>query len=204
MLKLPNITLIALTAKDIEAHQKALDYSCCGIEFGAVKLIQQDIPNIDEWNRAIIYDLYKYVDTDFAFLIHADGFIVNPEQWNDEWLQYDYIGAPWPYPYDNFSYRDSEGNVQRVGNSVGLRSKKLLELPTKLNLEWKSYYGNTNEDGFLCCHNKKILEENGCKFAPLEVAKHFAHETMIPEIQGIKPFAFHRYEGSNCNYPRFK
>jgi hypothetical protein len=42
-------------------------------------------------------------DTEFAILVHEDGFIVNPECWSDEFLKYDYIGAPWPIPNDDFS-----------------------------------------------------------------------------------------------------
>lgn len=57
--------------------------------------------------------------------------------------------------------------------------------------EWKSYHGNTNEDGFICCHNRNWLEEQGCTFAPLEEAVHFSKEHEIPENQGITTFAFH-------------
>ncbi len=56
----------------------------------------------------------------------------------DDFLNYDYIGAPYPLPQDNFSYRDIDGNLIRVGNSVSLRSKKLLDLPIQLDLEWIS------------------------------------------------------------------
>jgi hypothetical protein len=192
MLKLPNVTLIALTSKDYETHGRALDISCKDIEFGAVKLIcRPDIKNIDDWNRVIIYELWKYIDTEFAILIHADGYIISPKLWNPEWIKYDFIGAPWPLPTDNYSYQTPAGELVRVGNSVSLRSLKLMKLPTKLNLEWKSYYGNTNEDGFLCVHNRKILEDNGCKFAPLDVAKHFSKEHDIPENIGLQTFAFH-------------
>ena len=31
----------------------------------------------------------------------------------------------------------------------------------------------------------------------IDIAKYFSHEAMIPEIQGITPFAFHNYWGSN-------
>ncbi len=42
--------------------------------------------------------------------------------------------------------------------------------------------------------------EEGCVFADIDVAKYFSHESMIPEIQGIKPFAFHNYLGTNNQY----
>lgn len=197
MIKLPNITLIALTNKDFEGHKKAIDKSCKGIEFGAVKLIwDEKITSIDKWNHAIIYDLPKYIETEFAMLIHADGYVINPTAWRQEFTQYDYIGAPWPLPQDNFSYRDEKGSIQRVGNSVSLRSKKLMDLVSCVPEHdfWmiNDKYGNTNEDGFICCHQRNFLERMGCKFAPLEVAKHFSKEHEIPENIGLETFAFHQ------------
>ncbi len=190
MIKLPDVTLICLTNKDFEGHKHAIDMSCDGIEFGAVKIIwDEKCTSIDEWNRKIIQDLHKYVDTSHALLIHADGYVINPELWNPDWLNYDYIGAPWPLPQDDYSYRDEDGELQRVGNSISLRSKKLMELVA--TREWKPYFGNTNEDGFISCHNRKWLEFNGCTFAPLDVAIHFSREHDIPENKGIETFAFH-------------
>lgn len=219
MLKLENITLIALTSIKLDKTIKALLYSCQGIQFGAVKLVSDVRPdnlpglithefcpkmsNIDEWNYAAIYELPKHVDTEFCILIHDDGFIVNTESWRPEFLEYDYIGAPWPLPNDNFSFRAIDGELIRVGNSVSLRSKKLLDLAVDLPIEWKGFHGYFNEDGFICVNNRHIYKEHGCKFAYIDVAKYFSHETMIPEIQGIKPFAFHRHYGTNAIYPNY-
>lgn len=192
MLKLNDVTLIALTSLDFEGHKKALDESCKDIEWGAAKIIwDEKIKSIDDWNRKIIYELHNYIDTDFAFLFHADGYPINPLAWRDDFFKYDYIGAPWPLPKDDYSYLDDRGRLTRVGNSVSIRSRRILTAPSELGLEWKSYYGNTNEDGFLCCHNKSILKEYGCKFAPIEVARYFSREHSIPENQGIETFAFH-------------
>ena len=197
MLKLPNVTLICLTNKDLEGHKRAIDRSCEGIEWGGVKIIwDEKITGIDDWNKKIVYELGNYVDTDFAMLVHGDGYVVRPEAWQEDFLHYDYIGAPWPLPGrdipdDGYSYRTPNGDIARVGNSVSIRSRKLLNLPRELNLEWRSFYGNTNEDGFLCCHNREILEENGIKFAPLEAAKYFSKEHEIEENKGIETFAFH-------------
>ncbi len=192
MISLPQVTLILLTNRDFEGAKKALDKSCEGIEFGGAKIIwDEKIKSIDDWNYKVIYELHNYVQTDFALLIHQDGYVVRPDLWKDEFLDYDFIGAPWPHPQDNYSYRTPEGELVRVGNSVSLRSKRILELPSKLGLTWRPYFGNTNEDGFLCCHNKKILEEKGCKFAPLEVAKYFSKEHEIEENKGLETFCFH-------------
>jgi hypothetical protein len=192
MLKLPQVTLVALTGKDFEGHKKALDKSCEGIEWGGVKLIwDESIKNIDDWNYKVIYELHRYVFTDYCLLIHADGYVVRPDLWREDFLDYDYVGAPWPLPTDSYSYRDDNGSIVRVGNSVSLRSKKMLQTPFLIDIPWKSYYGNTNEDGFLCCHNKILLERWGCTFAPLDVAKYFSKEHEIPENAGLDTFAFH-------------
>ena len=105
MLKLPNVTLIAMTSVRIPQTIQALEYSCKNIEFGKVKIASdikpENLPdyitheytpkssNIDEWNYNIIYNLPKHVDTDFCILIHDNGFVVNPESWKDEFLNYD-------------------------------------------------------------------------------------------------------------------
>lgn len=192
MLKLPMASLIVLTGKDFPSHDIAIKKSCEGIKWGGVKIIYDyKINSIDSWNRAMIYELHHYVQTDYAMVIHADGYVVNPRAWRDEFLEYDYIGAPWPLPQDDYSYRTPDNELIRVGNSVSIRSKRLLTLPSLLGLEWKSYYGNTNEDGFLCVHNREILERHGIRFAPLDVAKYFSREHSIPENEGIETFAFH-------------
>jgi hypothetical protein len=219
MLNLENVTLVILSSIKLDKSIKALEYSCMGINFGVVKLISHEKPdnlpdfivhefcpkmaNVDEWNYAAIYELPKHIDTEFCMLIHDDGFVVNPDSWREEFLEYDYIGAPWSLPNDDFSYRDKSGEIIRVGNSVSLRSKKLLDLPIELNLEWKSFHGYYNEDGYICVNYRHKYLENGCNFADINVAKYFSHETMIPEIQGIKPFAFHRHYGSNSIYPNY-
>ncbi len=198
-IELPNVTLIALSGIGYQDKEnaEAIKKSCEGIEFGAVKYIQLgQIKDIDSWNYSVIYDLPNYIDTDLCLFIHGDGYICNPTLWQDSWTQFDFIGAPWPLPSDKFSYLDDSGALVRVGNSVGLRSKKLMDLVASRPKEWfweqKRRYGNTNEDGFITCHNRKWLESQGCKFAPLEVAKYFSKEHTIEENKDIeKTFMFH-------------
>ena len=205
-LQLPQVTLCCLGSEAYrETQQKALDYSSQFIEFGAVKNIIHECKGIDAWNRAIVFDLGGYIDTPFALLIHPDGYVVHPESWNDDWLQYDYIGAPWELPTDSFSYRDKYGKIQRVGNSVSLRSKNLMDLPKKLEMPWKAFHGFTNEDGYICVNMRHLFEEFGCKFAPIEVAKYFSRERDIPENEDVdKPFAFHGITGKNKEYMSFE
>ncbi len=220
MLELPNVTLLTAASKKYAyGAVRALKYSMRGIKFGKVLYISDDKPcglpkdicfrkmsrfdNIDDFNYFMVYDLCKYIDTEFALIVHYDGFVVHPECWRDDFLKYDYIGSPWPLPAadDKESFRDIHGNICRVGNSVSIRSRRLLSLPGELNLPWIKYGGWYNEDGFICVNNKHIFEEHGMRIAPIELAVYFGHETMIPEIQGITPFVFHKWAGTNANYP---
>ena len=208
MINLENVTLVSMSSVNIESTIIAMGNSCEGVKYGDIKFISHERPNyfpdnfnfclidkinsVDQYSYNMIYKLIDYIDTEFALIIQSDGYVINPSSWRDEFLQYDYIGAPWDIPKDDFSFRDPFGNIIRVGNGgFSLRSRKILSAPNMLNLEWKPYFGFYNEDGFLTCHNRHLLEENGCKFAPLDVAKYFSHEAEIPEIQGIVPFGFH-------------
>lgn len=205
-LLLKDVTLVAVgSPKYLEGMWRAIEYSRRDIEWGDVKIITS-IPcnSIDEWNWAIIYELKNFIDTDYCMLVHPDGFVVNAESWKDEFLQYDYIGAPWPLPQDEYSYRTPDGEIVRVGNSVSIRSKRILHMPHELEIAWRPYFGNTNEDGFLTCHNRRLLQHFGCRFAPLEVAKWFSREMDIPDNAEVEsPFAFHMHDtipGRNEKY----
>lgn len=199
MIKLPTISLVAYGSHHYwEAQQKALDISSRFIKFGAVKnIIDDNCTSIDEWNKAIIYKLKDHVQTPHCLLVHPDGWIINPEMWTNRWLKYDFAGSPWPLPTDKVSYRDEEGNIVRVGNSVGLRSKKLLDLIAQIPEDkfWKvkEKYGNCNEDGWIACHNRKWLESKGCKFMPFSQAVYFGKEVPLPEHEGKKQFLFHKW-----------
>lgn len=208
MIQLKNITLVSMSSVDIQQTVKSIEKSCIDVEYGGVKLISHERPDylpdyvefclidrissIDQYSYNMIYKLEDYIDTDFALVIQSDGYVINTNSWRDEFLNYDYIGAPFALPNDEFSYRDVDGNIFRVGNGgFSLRSKKLISLPNKIGLEWKPFHGFYNEDGFICAMNRHIYEDNGCKFAPIDVAKYFSHEAEIPETQGIIPFGFH-------------
>lgn len=211
VLILNDVTLVCITTVRVERAIKALKFSSKNIKFNSVKLFTQEIVNdsdieviqinnlnYEDYSKFVVYDLHKYINTSHALIIQDDGFVVNPDKWDDEFLKYDYIGAIWKLPEDNFSYRDIFGKIIRVGNGgFSLRSKQLLSLATKLNLTWKPYFGYWNEDGFFTCHNRHIYEMHGCVFPTVEVASRFSHEHPVKENENIIPFGFH---GKNHQY----
>jgi len=223
MIELPNVTLVSIdTTDDLSGTLNAVYTSMKGINFGNVKIITTkeqiknnssltnenfifeesivDIKNYKDYNHYVIYNLHNHVNTSHCLLVQPDGFVLFPEKWDNSWLEYDYIGAPWAYVED--AYIDPFGNHHRVGNGgFSLRSRKFLEVPTKVEVPWETnnsnFYWmpegvvNYHEDGNVCVHNRHIFIEQGCKYAPVEVAVRFSQETRVPECDGIIPFGFH-------------
>ena len=210
---LENVTLISLTSVKIDETIRAMQYSMRRIDFNKSILFTHEKPtelptqieyihvdkmnNVDDYNRIMLFELYKHIMTDYVLVIQWDGYVVNPCKWSKEFLNYDYVGAPWPA---ELGFRDLDGNLCQVGNGVSLRSRRIMEYPDKNELSWKP---GENEDTYLCCMHKKEIENAGMRIAPLEIACLFSHERPIPEIKGIKPFMFHKWDGDNVQYPRF-
>lgn len=219
-INLPSLTLVAVATRDVIATYKALKYSSSQINFKEILLISDFNPkpsdndikfvkispfqSIKEWGKFVVFDLHKFIQTSHIMMIHADGFIINPFRWQESFLNYDYIGAPFPLPRDNFSYRDYYGNIIRVGNAISIRSKKILELPSKLDLDWEAAdQGHYNDDGFLSVQHRHTLLRYGINYAPLSIAKYFSREVTTAENRDIEPFAFHKWQGRNSSYPSF-
>lgn len=153
----------------------------------------KDITSIREYNRFMIEDLHKTVKTDFVMTVQMDGHIINPHLWKNEFLDYDYIGAPWWWH-------------KVCGNGgFSLRSKKFLELSSKLKYcDFHEKYQYCPEDQFLCLEsfNRNYFEKNGAKFASMETAIYFSFENPIDELPNhtIKDsFGFHGK--NNCPAP---
>ena len=90
-----------------------------------------------DYSRFIIYELYKYIETTHALIVQWDGKILNPSKWTEDFLNFDYIGAPLIPRNDDFEYcRDEFNSFYTVGcGGFSIRSKELLKAPTKYNLK---------------------------------------------------------------------
>lgn len=188
---LPNVTLLGIDCVNVERLQKALDISSEKFEFGAVKLLTSlptsdnrkvEIPHIgsiEDYSEFVIRDLHHYVDTDFVVLVQYDGFILNPNAWEDEFLKYDYIGAPWfveDWSVKNFNFPPELINTYVVGNGgFSLRSKRFLQVSAQFAEQglFKPYHP---EDVALCVWHHKDFEQSGLTFAPSDIAARFSFE----------------------------
>ena len=177
--------IILLTSKNIER----------GEIFEGLKILKiNPLRSAKNYNHFIIYELFKYINTSHLLLIQWDGFILNPNKWNQSFLDYDYIGAPFIPRANDINYsRDKQGNFFSIGNGgFTLRSRKLLEAPTKFNLKDNFKYTNHHEDGFFCVYHRSFLESKGFKWAPFNLAKNFSFESIISINDIIDlPLGFH-------------
>ena len=91
-------------------------------------------------------------------------------------LSYDYSQAPWPE--DRLS-----GN-----GGFALRSKKLCELAADLDMapHFPQRGLMDNEDVLVCRTYREYFVDNGCRFAPAEVAEKFSQNTMLQIIDILK------------------
>ncbi len=127
--------------------------------------------DIRDYNRFLTQDLVSHVTTPFVLIFQWDGFVIDPGLWRDEFLDYDYIGAPW-----------GESAVppgQRVGNGgFSIRSRRLLEALQDPSLD---YDPSKAEDQLICHRLRPALEaRHGIRFAPLELAERFSFEREPP------------------------
>lgn len=148
------------------------------------------IDSITRYSEFSLKELDNYIDTEYCLTVQHDGFIVRPHLWSDEFLEYDYIGAPWP---------KSWGYVNRVGNGgFNLRSKKFLstcknlfkDLDMQTNVKRNKGYLLANDDFLYSVVFYNEMLKQGIKYAPVELAARFSIEHPVPEMQP-ESFGFH-------------
>ena len=147
------------------------------------------LASAEDYNKYIVSSLNDVIDTEYVLTVQGDGFILDGEAWDDNFLNYDYIGSPWGPRLPQFGGLPLPVATRRVGNGgFSLRSKKFLEASAKL--EYDPAWGTakqTVEDAFLCWLSANELESSfDIKYAPVDVAIRFSVEcTGVPEAEHI-------------------
>jgi tetratricopeptide (TPR) repeat protein len=147
------------------------DFTLPGIE--SIKI--PPIRSRQEYSMFVLHELHRYIDNDFVLLVQWDGYIINPNAWANEFLNFDYIGAVWGHHKDGF----------RIGNGgFSLRSRKLLLATREIPFDEK-----LAEDEQIGRKYRPLLEEQyQVRFAPESEAEKFSFETTYP---ARLPFGFH-------------
>lgn len=189
-LSLPNVTVCAaapyptLDLRAIEISRSMVDFAdavlvtahhvknpSCRVEY----IDLTDFTWLNWYSQFSLTEMINHVHTDFVLRIEADGYVIDPDAWNPEFLEYDYIGARWPWITDGHD----------VGNGgFSLRSKNLLEILSRMNYTRPP----DQDDIFICRDARDHLESLGIKFAPARIADQFSYERRVPDKS---TFGFH-------------
>ena len=166
---LPNVTLVCIDTTDkVDWSLRAIEKSMEQCAFAEVKFLSDHpiakhqippISGLDGYSKFCIRELHKHISTSHALIVQYDGFVLNGQAWSDEFLKFDYIGAPF----------NPSGVVGNGGFS--LRSKKLMEWTAQQ--EWPDYHP---EDSAICGRHRGEVAAAGFKIAPTLMAARFAME----------------------------
>ena len=190
--------LVTINCNNVEEGIKALNFSSRDIEFENIilftdknvkgdfnKIDIDEIKGVSQYNDFIL-NLNQFINSQYVLIVQDDGHVLSPEKWTNDFLNYDYIGAPWPNNkkwnkrWDKYEkkYRDKikqHSKENRIGNGgFSLRSKKFLE--------YSSIFSSTEilaEDIFLNLYNYDLAIDFDIKYPDLDLAINFSYETTL-------------------------
>jgi len=137
------------------------------------------------WNVFVNHEVPKAITDGFAMSVHEDGFPIQPDLWSPEFLDYDYIGAPWK--------DDVVGN-----GGFNIESQRLLR--EKLLVPFGRHNAQPS-DAWVCRIHRARLEKRGIDFAPLSVAARFSTEMPTESRpESLPSFGFHGRRDSPTKY----
>lgn len=190
-LALPTVTLCAATSVNIAATVRALeacldqvDFADCllftdvGIENlrgGIHRVAIERIASARDYSAFILSQLATRITTEHCLIVQWDGFVLDAKAWDPVFLEFDYLGAPWPQFDDGYD----------VGNGgFSLRSRRLLQA-----CQDERFSGAHPEDVAICRNHRRFLEDHhAIRFADHQTAGRFSLERGKP---GHPTFGFH-------------
>lgn len=177
---LSDVTVVAVTSVNLDATLHALTQTLEGAKAAtAILFTDQAVPSLPagirhvpieplrstgDYSRFLLHDLHRWIETPHCLVIQWDGFPVHPSNWDAAFLEYDYIGAPWP----------QFGDGHDVGNGgFSLRSRRLMQACLDAGFD----EDGGPEDIVIARRNRAFLErEHGIRFAPKGIAARFSVE----------------------------
>lgn len=176
--KLPSVTLVGIDTDHPRAGLLSLRKSMEQLEFARVVFFTSEpieapgidvriIPrfsSVEDYSRFIFAShIADAIDTGHALITHWDSWVLDGSRWDDAFLGFDYVGAPWPFIGDP---------NRRVGNGgFCLRSKWLLSVIAEMR-DVRPH----PEDVVIARDQRARLEKLGMRFADEATAWRFAHE----------------------------
>ena len=209
MLEIPDCTLVLVETRDSNKAKRTMEHnlSLCNFKdilfVGSEKInlsvqhhhYQSNINTIEQYNNFMVHELPLLIKTKRMLITQTDGYIINPEAWTDNFLQYDYIGAPWWYfPYNTHPSHGISTPSTCVGNGgFSLRSAELMRVVGYLTQD--KNINTSPEDLYICRTISPELVVLGYKFAPEDLALQFSCE----DRKYTNQFGIHGHETLKLN-----
>lgn len=152
------ITVCSVTGVNPIGHMEAIERTQRAIPH-YTKHLFKFIPGLtlDGYSKFIVKKLHELIETEFVLICQPDGYGRHIEHWTDDFLDYDYIGAPFP--------------CGQVGNGgLSLRSSRFLCESARRGPP------DIAEDAYLCQYERASMEQAGLTFAPVDLALRFSFE----------------------------
>jgi len=189
-LDLPQVSLVCVETRRPDLALFALQRCLRQARFGEARLLgarPRELPagiehapldginSVADYSRFMVRELGAHFAGTHALVVQWDGFITDPARWDPAFLDYDYIGAPWP---------DQEPAVGNGGFS--LRSRRLVDALAAIDTPEVH-----PEDHRICELYRPQLERDfAIRFAPVDVARRFSWEAAEPPTP---TFGFHAF-----------
>lgn len=122
------------------------------------------ITSVAAYSDFMLRELGRHFSGSHVLVIQWDSFILRGDLWQAAFLDYDYIGAPWPH----------RPPALAVGNGgFSLRSRRLVDALQQIKL------GVTHPEDHVICdlHRSELEGVHGIRYAPAALAAAFAYET---------------------------
>ncbi|MGV7210516.1 DUF5672 family protein [Oxalobacteraceae bacterium A2-2] len=195
-LELPDVSLVCVETRHPQLARYAIDRCRAAANFRECRLLAPSrfelpdyieqvaiapINTVEAYSDFMLRELGRHFSGSHVLVVQWDSFILHGERWDARFLGYDYIGAPW-------AHRPAAVAVGNGGFS--LRSRRLVDALAGMA------FGQVHPEDYVICEQRRAeLEARGMRFAPLEVARRFAFETVRPDgpsfgFHGL--FNFHR------------
>lgn len=137
---------------------------------GARNVHVDHFPSLHDYCQFMLKGMLEHVKTDHIIFAQWDAMAYNPALWTDEFLKYDYIGAPWLWvPYGT-----------NVGNGgFSLRSYKLLEAlqDPRIQMDPENPDAKNEDQVISTAHRMYLQDKYKIKYPEPHLARMFSYET---------------------------
>lgn len=209
MLTLPSVTLVGIDCHRPNLTVDALRYSMRLVKFADVVMVtdlekfhrysnaasigirtihkkqsdrkefvhDRNLPLDYEWDVLTLGP--ELFNTEHCLFHEWDASVLNPKAWSQEFLEYDYIGAPWPFPFIEKGWPPCEEH-NCVGNGgFSLKSMKWCVAIKNEAIRRRNDKAVKSSDRWQCRTAKPHIESLGLRYAPADLAGLFSCEDRI-------------------------